>query len=171
MAEPTRTVALMARGTAALDEIDDEMGLAFDDWDKSYYYKLFVCAARHTVMLRIVCRSHHLNVFSASDPVRVKARAQVCTLKPAMLSVPTLVRLQPAQLLGAHFEVPDSSGAVHLDATNAGTRGAGSSCSATRPPSSCSTSRSPTASTAATGSSTAASRSTARRSPPRSSSS
>lgn len=44
-ADPARLVPLMEKGTAALDEIDDEMGLAFDDWDKQYYYKLFVCAS------------------------------------------------------------------------------------------------------------------------------
>lgn len=42
-AEPARLVPLLEKGAAALDEIDDEMGLAFDDWDKQYYYKLFVC--------------------------------------------------------------------------------------------------------------------------------
>ena len=53
--EPARSVPLMARGTAALDEIDDEMGLAFDDWDKQYYYKLFVCVPVAT--RRLVCPS------------------------------------------------------------------------------------------------------------------
>jgi phosphoribosylformylglycinamidine synthase len=50
--EPTRSVPLMARGTAALDEIDDEMGLAFDDWDKAYYYDLFVYALCHK---QVIC--------------------------------------------------------------------------------------------------------------------
>lgn len=43
-AEPVKSVRLMEDGIAALEAIDDELGLAFDDWDKDYYYKLFACA-------------------------------------------------------------------------------------------------------------------------------
>jgi hypothetical protein len=31
----------MEDGIAALEAIDEELGLAFDEWDKQYYYKLF----------------------------------------------------------------------------------------------------------------------------------
>jgi hypothetical protein len=43
--EPVRSVSLLQKGVQALEEIDDEMGLAFDDWDKEYYYDLFVYAS------------------------------------------------------------------------------------------------------------------------------
>jgi hypothetical protein len=42
--ELARLVPLLEKGVAALDEIDSEMGLAFDAWDKKYYFDLFVCA-------------------------------------------------------------------------------------------------------------------------------
>ncbi|TYZ62134.1 hypothetical protein PybrP1_005069 [[Pythium] brassicae (nom. inval.)] len=38
---PVRTVPIMARGVAALQEINDEIGLGFDDWDLQYYLALF----------------------------------------------------------------------------------------------------------------------------------
>jgi hypothetical protein len=52
--EPARSVLLLEEGTAALDAIDDELGLAFDDWDKQYYYNLFVCVS---ALLHAVWRS------------------------------------------------------------------------------------------------------------------
>ncbi len=39
--EPVITVPVMAQGRAALERINDEMGLAFDDWDLDYYTRLF----------------------------------------------------------------------------------------------------------------------------------
>jgi phosphoribosylformylglycinamidine synthase len=39
--EPVRTVPVMDEGRAALERIDAEMGLAFDDWDLEYYTRLF----------------------------------------------------------------------------------------------------------------------------------
>ncbi|NKB89419.1 MAG: phosphoribosylformylglycinamidine synthase [Acidobacteria bacterium] len=36
-----RTVPVLEEGRAALERIDQEMGLAFDDWDLDYYTKLF----------------------------------------------------------------------------------------------------------------------------------
>jgi phosphoribosylformylglycinamidine synthase len=39
--EPVRAVPVMADGRAALERIDAEMGLAFDDWDLDYYTALF----------------------------------------------------------------------------------------------------------------------------------
>ena len=40
--EPTFMVPLMREGRAALERINQEMGLAFDDWDLDYYTDLFV---------------------------------------------------------------------------------------------------------------------------------
>jgi len=40
--EPVRSVALLAEGRAALERINRELGLAFDDWDLDYYTDLFV---------------------------------------------------------------------------------------------------------------------------------
>jgi phosphoribosylformylglycinamidine synthase len=39
--EPVQDVPVLAGGRAALECIDAEMGLAFDDWDLDYYTKLF----------------------------------------------------------------------------------------------------------------------------------
>jgi phosphoribosylformylglycinamidine synthase len=39
--EPVRRVPVLAQGRAALQAIDVEMGLAFDDWDLDYYTALF----------------------------------------------------------------------------------------------------------------------------------
>jgi phosphoribosylformylglycinamidine synthase len=39
--EPVRRVPVLAQGRAALQAIDAEMGLAFDDWDLDYYTALF----------------------------------------------------------------------------------------------------------------------------------
>ncbi len=39
--EPVRTVPLLAEGRAALERINREMGLAFDEWDLEYYTRLF----------------------------------------------------------------------------------------------------------------------------------
>lgn len=39
--EPVRTVPVLDEGRAALECIDAEMGLAFDDWDLDYYTRLF----------------------------------------------------------------------------------------------------------------------------------
>lgn len=38
----TYTVPLLAEGRAALEAVNAEMGLGFDDWDLQYYYDLFV---------------------------------------------------------------------------------------------------------------------------------
>jgi phosphoribosylformylglycinamidine synthase len=38
---PVRTVPVMAEGRAALEHINDELGLAFDDWDLDFYTALF----------------------------------------------------------------------------------------------------------------------------------
>lgn len=38
----TYTVPLLAEGRAALEAVNTEMGLGFDDWDLQYYYDLFV---------------------------------------------------------------------------------------------------------------------------------
>ena len=43
--DAVREVPLLAEGMAALDAIDKEMGLAFDDWDKQYYYNMFAYAS------------------------------------------------------------------------------------------------------------------------------
>jgi phosphoribosylformylglycinamidine synthase len=40
--EPTFDVPVMEEGRAALERINREMGLAFDDWDLDYYTRLFV---------------------------------------------------------------------------------------------------------------------------------
>ncbi len=39
--EPVRTVPLLEEGRAALERINREMGLAFDEWDLDYYTRLF----------------------------------------------------------------------------------------------------------------------------------
>ena len=38
---PTFSVPLMTKGRAALEEMNAELGLAFDEWDLDYYTKLF----------------------------------------------------------------------------------------------------------------------------------
>lgn len=43
---PTRTIPIMEKGRAALEDINQEMGLGFDDFDLDYYTKIFkVCDA------------------------------------------------------------------------------------------------------------------------------
>jgi hypothetical protein len=42
-AAPVFTVPLMAQGRKALESINEEMGLAFDEWDLDYYTALFKC--------------------------------------------------------------------------------------------------------------------------------
>jgi len=39
--EPVREVPILERGRSALEELNDTMGLAFDDWDLDYYTRLF----------------------------------------------------------------------------------------------------------------------------------
>ncbi|KAF1318774.1 Phosphoribosylformylglycinamidine synthase, partial [Globisporangium splendens] len=39
--QPVRKIPIMERGIDALKEINDEIGLGFDDWDLEYYLKLF----------------------------------------------------------------------------------------------------------------------------------
>jgi len=39
--EPVFTVPVLAKGRAALEEINRRMGLAFDDWDLDYYTRMF----------------------------------------------------------------------------------------------------------------------------------
>ena len=36
------TVPLLAKGRAALEEINEELGLGFDEWDKEYYLHMFI---------------------------------------------------------------------------------------------------------------------------------
>ena len=38
---PVYTVPLMQQGRAALDAINDELGLGFDEWDKEFYLHMF----------------------------------------------------------------------------------------------------------------------------------
>lgn len=38
---PVFTVPLLERGRAALEEINEELGLGFDEWDKDYYLRMF----------------------------------------------------------------------------------------------------------------------------------
>eukprot|EP00958_Prasinococcus_capsulatus_P013370 scaffold1379_cov390-Prasinococcus_capsulatus_cf.AAC.11 len=40
--EPVRTIPVLAEGRKAIERIDSEMGLAFDDWDMDYYTDLFL---------------------------------------------------------------------------------------------------------------------------------
>lgn len=40
--EPVRTVPVIEEGRAALERINEAMGLGLDDWDLDYYYHLFV---------------------------------------------------------------------------------------------------------------------------------
>ena len=40
-AEPVRTVPIMEQGRAALEKINEEKGLGFDEFDLDYYTKLF----------------------------------------------------------------------------------------------------------------------------------
>ena len=39
--EPVRTIPVLAEGMAALERVNRDMGLAFDDWDLEYYLGLF----------------------------------------------------------------------------------------------------------------------------------
>lgn len=57
--DPVREVPLLTEGMAALDAIDQEMGLAFDDWDKKYYHNMFTCAPRSlSTLSRPLPRAH-----------------------------------------------------------------------------------------------------------------
>ncbi len=38
---PVYTVPLLEHGRAALEEIDERLGLGFDEWDKDYYLHMF----------------------------------------------------------------------------------------------------------------------------------
>lgn len=38
---PVYTVPLLERGRPALEEINEELGLGFDEWDKDYYLHMF----------------------------------------------------------------------------------------------------------------------------------
>ena len=38
---PVYTVPLLEKGRAALEEINEELGLGFDEWDKDYYLNMF----------------------------------------------------------------------------------------------------------------------------------
>lgn len=40
-AEAWYTVDVLARGKAALDDVNRHLGLALDQWDIDYYYQLF----------------------------------------------------------------------------------------------------------------------------------
>ena len=58
---PTKTVPIMERGRAALEEINQEMGLGFDDFDLDYYTNLFkVCWERRKSDHGLTC-SYSLN--------------------------------------------------------------------------------------------------------------
>jgi phosphoribosylformylglycinamidine synthase len=39
--EPVRTIPIMKEGMKALKQINEEIGLGFDEWDLEYYFKLF----------------------------------------------------------------------------------------------------------------------------------
>jgi phosphoribosylformylglycinamidine synthase len=39
--EPVRTIPIMAEGRAALEKINEEKGLGFDDFDLDYYTTIF----------------------------------------------------------------------------------------------------------------------------------
>ena len=39
--EPVQTIPIMENGRAALEKVNEERGLGFDDWDLDYYTKLF----------------------------------------------------------------------------------------------------------------------------------
>jgi phosphoribosylformylglycinamidine synthase len=50
---PTKTVAIMEKGRSALEEINKEMGLGFDDFDLDYYTDLFkVRSILHCLFIR-----------------------------------------------------------------------------------------------------------------------
>ena len=38
---PVYTVPLLEKGRTALEEINEELGLGFDEWDKNYYWHMF----------------------------------------------------------------------------------------------------------------------------------
>ena len=38
---PVYTVPLLEKGRSALEEINEELGLGFDEWDKDYYWHMF----------------------------------------------------------------------------------------------------------------------------------
>lgn len=42
VAEPVRVIPLLEKGRAALEEVNRERGLGFDDWDLQFYYDLFL---------------------------------------------------------------------------------------------------------------------------------
>jgi phosphoribosylformylglycinamidine synthase len=45
---PVRTIPIMAEGRSALEKINDEMGLGFDDFDLDYYTELFRVSSTHS---------------------------------------------------------------------------------------------------------------------------
>ena len=48
--KPVRTIPIMEQGRAALEQINTEMGLGFDDFDLDYYTELFKVCQRHDAM-------------------------------------------------------------------------------------------------------------------------
>lgn len=38
---PVYTVPLLEKGRSALEDINEELGLGFDEWDKDYYWHMF----------------------------------------------------------------------------------------------------------------------------------
>ncbi len=66
-AEPVRTVPIMEQGRKALETINEEKGLGFDDFDLDYYTKLFKVSAQRVDFLHSVNQSiSHFSVFRRS---------------------------------------------------------------------------------------------------------
>jgi phosphoribosylformylglycinamidine synthase len=57
MIQPTKIIPIMEQGRAALEQINTEMGLGFDDFDLNYYTNLF------KVSIAFACTVSHLHSF------------------------------------------------------------------------------------------------------------
>ncbi len=66
---PVFTVPVVKEGRAALERINQEMGLAFDDWDLEYYTGLFRCVC---VCVCACFRAHRHVVIQATRRLLVK---------------------------------------------------------------------------------------------------
>lgn len=76
-AKPVKTVPIMEQGRAALELINKEMGLGFDEFDLDYYTDLFKVS-----LLLVAC---HPNVQHSSDDSTHDSHPSSCLLERAMI--------------------------------------------------------------------------------------
>jgi len=75
------TVPVVAQGRAALEKINKDMGLAFDDWDLDYYTKLFRDTMRRdptNVELFDIAQSNSEHSRHCSSAARSRSTGSAC---------------------------------------------------------------------------------------------